>query len=78
MKTLTRVKPLNARELERLQLIRLRQGWSFRHMGELMGLDEATLRRVIKDVGEPHETTLFRVREWLDSPAAVAAETVSA
>lgn len=62
------VAPLTKADLERLQLIRLARGWSFREMAQSIDIPETTLKAVLQDSDRlPRETTVYKVRLWLDA-----------
>ena len=65
--------PLTERERERLKLMRLERGWSYREMARRAGITEPTLRAILERLHErPRQTTTFRLRRWLTTETAEA------
>ena len=65
--------PLTERERDRLKLIRLERGWSYREMAKRSGVSEPTLRAILERLHKrPRQTTTFRLRRWLTTESAVA------
>jgi AraC-like DNA-binding protein len=63
-----------ANEIAEVNGIRLRDNLSIPTLAREMGLERSTLHRVLKTPGRaPHDTTLYRIQEWLTKRKAVDA-----
>lgn len=60
---------------ERLEILRLEKGWSYRELGERIGaaldrdpIPESTLRKVISGGGDEgyHDTTVYPLRKYVE------------
>lgn len=58
--------PWSEKERNRLRLLRLEHGWSFREMADRIGMPEPTLRNVLESDVDPLQTTVYKIRKWLD------------
>lgn len=59
--------PWTETEREQLRLLRLENGWSFREMAARIGMPEPTLRNILEAGAEPLQTTVFKIRRWLEA-----------
>lgn len=61
------IAPLTASELESLRRLRLDRTWSYKEMAESIGLVETTLHAILERGTTPRATTLYLIRQWLNS-----------
>jgi len=57
-----------------LEVLRLENRWSYRELGDRVGLSEPTIRRFVQLAGERgfHETTVYPIRKYVSGLGQVA------
>jgi len=55
-------------EIERLKHVRLERGLTYHHLARVCGLaDASVVYKLLRGLTQPRETTLYRIRQYLDA-----------